>query len=79
MNESEYRQMQDDYNSRRLKDHKRQEEEEFDRLNKDSMRLDWLLYNPAGLQFLVENGSRISRVQIDDEIEARRAYVAKLK
>lgn len=37
----------------------------------DTQRLDWLLYTSKGLAFMVECGTRISRTQIDAEMEAQ--------
>ena len=39
--------------------------------NKDTERLNWLLYTCAGLMFRRECGSEISRTQIDAEMEAQ--------
>lgn len=42
---------------------------DVDEAVKDSRRLDWLLYTGQGLQFLANSGSKISRTEIDAEME----------
>ena len=72
MNESEYRAMQDDYNDRRMEYHKRQEDQELDRIKNDSKRLDWLLSGNGSMTIDIDSSLDWygSREAIDEAMQA---------